>query len=175
MNLFLASLAVFSLPFLPNNSNLTIIASWVFVISGIKSLLNLNPLIRLDGYFLLADLLRIDNLRIRAFGSFFLRVRHLLYYSRLVQHPPPPLPRHRSKHERWALIPYALLSLTYIVAIISFFGYRGGQWLSSYIGFWGWLVALGVAGIFLISPLWQGWQGSEQTENITSSYINTIV
>src|SRR3989475_11772116 len=34
---------------------------------GIKTLFNLNPLIKLDGYYLLSDLLEIPNLRRNAF------------------------------------------------------------------------------------------------------------
>lgn len=40
----------------------------VMATSGIKTLFNLNPLIKLDGYYLLSDWLDIPNLRARAFG-----------------------------------------------------------------------------------------------------------
>jgi multidrug resistance efflux pump len=40
----------------------------VMVSSGISTLFNLNPLIKLDGYYLLSDYLRIPNLRAKAFG-----------------------------------------------------------------------------------------------------------
>jgi len=37
--------------------------------SGIKTLINLSPILKLDGYYLLSDLLEIPNLRRRAFRS----------------------------------------------------------------------------------------------------------
>lgn len=40
----------------------------VMASSGIKTLFNLNPLIKLDGYYLLSDYLDVPNLRGRAFG-----------------------------------------------------------------------------------------------------------
>jgi multidrug resistance efflux pump len=40
----------------------------VMVTSGVKTLFNLNPLIKLDGYYLLSDLLEIPNLRGKAFA-----------------------------------------------------------------------------------------------------------
>ena len=43
------------------------VALIVMAISGIKSFLNLNPFIKLDGYYLLSDYLEIPNLRARAF------------------------------------------------------------------------------------------------------------
>lgn len=40
----------------------------VMVTSGIKTLFNLNPLIKLDGYYLLSDWLEVPNLRQKAFA-----------------------------------------------------------------------------------------------------------
>jgi hypothetical protein len=40
----------------------------VMATSGVKTLFNLNPLIKLDGYYLLSDWLEIPNLRARAFA-----------------------------------------------------------------------------------------------------------
>ncbi len=45
--------------------------------SGIKSLFNLNPLIRLDGYYLLSDALEIPNLRQRSFQYLGQRLKRL--------------------------------------------------------------------------------------------------
>jgi multidrug resistance efflux pump len=45
----------------------------VMLTSGVKTLFNLNPLIKLDGYYLLSDYLEIPNLRQRAFA--YLRQR----------------------------------------------------------------------------------------------------
>jgi hypothetical protein len=45
------------------------IALIIVATSGIKTLLNLNPFLKLDGYYLLSDLLEMPNLRRRAFRS----------------------------------------------------------------------------------------------------------
>src|SRR6266478_7501846 len=45
------------------------VAFIVMTTSGVKTLLNFNPLIKLDGYYLLSDWLGIPNLRKRAFAS----------------------------------------------------------------------------------------------------------
>ncbi len=49
----------------------------VMVTSGVKTLFNLNPLIKLDGYYLLSDFLEIPNLRGKAFGYLQDRIRSL--------------------------------------------------------------------------------------------------
>src|SRR6266404_2388583 len=49
----------------------------VMATSGVKTLFNLNPLIKLDGYYLLSDLLEAPNLRQRAFGHIGDRFRSL--------------------------------------------------------------------------------------------------
>ena len=49
----------------------------VIATSGIKTLLNLNPLLKLDGYYLLCDWLAIPNLRRRAFRYLGERMRRL--------------------------------------------------------------------------------------------------
>jgi putative peptide zinc metalloprotease protein len=49
----------------------------VMATSGVKCLFNLNPLIKLDGYYLLSDFLDVPNLRSKAFaylGNFFGRL-----------------------------------------------------------------------------------------------------
>jgi len=43
----------------------------VIVFSGLQTLLNFNPLIKLDGYYMLTDFLEIPNLRAKALRSFW--------------------------------------------------------------------------------------------------------
>jgi putative peptide zinc metalloprotease protein len=57
---------------------LNFLALVVMATSGIKTLFNLNPLIKLDGYYLLSDWLEIPNLRQKSFvylKSVFARIR----------------------------------------------------------------------------------------------------
>jgi putative peptide zinc metalloprotease protein len=64
---FLWALAVFAWRLTEANTWVNFAALSVMATSGIKILLNFNPLIKLDGYYLLSDYLEIPNLRRRSF------------------------------------------------------------------------------------------------------------
>jgi len=51
----------------------------VLTISGIDSFFNFNPLIKLDGYYLLSDWMEIPNLRQRSLDCAMSRLRRLLW------------------------------------------------------------------------------------------------
>jgi putative peptide zinc metalloprotease protein len=53
----------------------------VLSLGGVQTLLNFNPLMKLDGYYLLSDWLEIPNLRQQALDAFRARVRWLLWGS----------------------------------------------------------------------------------------------
>src|SRR5207245_5000248 len=55
-----------------------IVALVVMATSGIKTFFNFNPLVRLDGYYLLSDYLEIPNLRRRAFRYIGTGIKRLL-------------------------------------------------------------------------------------------------
>src|ERR1041384_947651 len=57
---------------------LNFLALIVMATSGVKTLFNLNPLIKLDGYYLLSDWVEIPNLRSRAFAYMGRRTRSVL-------------------------------------------------------------------------------------------------
>lgn len=65
--LFLWALAVFAWRATERDTWINFIALTIMATSGLKALLNFNPLIKLDGYYLLSDYLEIPNLRRRAF------------------------------------------------------------------------------------------------------------
>jgi putative peptide zinc metalloprotease protein len=66
--LFLWALATVTWRVTDPGTGLSLLALIVIVTSGIKIFINLNPLIKLDGYYLLSDALGIPNLRLKAFG-----------------------------------------------------------------------------------------------------------
>src|SRR5947208_84558 len=75
--LFLWSLAVFAWRVTEPETWINFVALSVMATSGAKTLLNFNPLIKLDGYYLLSDYLELPNLRRRSFrqvGDFLERV-----------------------------------------------------------------------------------------------------
>jgi len=65
--LFLWSLAVTTWRLTEPDTWIHFVALSVMATSGLKTLLNFNPLIKLDGYYLLSDCLEIPNMRRRSF------------------------------------------------------------------------------------------------------------
>jgi putative peptide zinc metalloprotease protein len=65
--LFLWSLATVAWRLTEEDTAINYVALIVMATSGIKTLFNFNPLIKLDGYYLLSDCLGIPNLRRKAF------------------------------------------------------------------------------------------------------------
>ncbi len=65
--LFLWSLAVLTWRMAEPDTCISFVTLSVMATSGLKTLLNFNPLIKLDGYYLLSDYLELPNLRRRSF------------------------------------------------------------------------------------------------------------
>ena len=65
--LFLWSLAVLTWRMTEPDTWINFVTLSVMATSGLKTLLNFNPLIKLDGYYLLSDYLELPNLRRRSF------------------------------------------------------------------------------------------------------------
>jgi multidrug resistance efflux pump len=101
----------------------------VALTSGIKSLFNMNPLIKLDGYYLLGDLLEVPNLRAEAFRS----LRRLW--------PGRRDPSSHSGARRWVLPAYAALAAVYSVWILSIITLGLGRWLVHRYAGPGWVAA----------------------------------
>ena len=118
------------------------LAFTVLLICSVSTLLfNGNPLLRLDGYHVLADALNLPNLAARSsawWASAAMRVLH-------GRDAPPPV--QLAAGERKWLVAYAPLSWGYrIVLLAALVGWVGGQsWLA------GWLMAVAFT-------LWLGWQ-----------------
>ena len=115
----------------------------VMATSGIKTLFNLNPLIKLDGYYLLSDWLEIPNLRQRAFGYLGEWLRAL--WGR-------EAPRQFgdvSRRERRIYWIYGLLAWTYSFWLLGFVFVRFGGWLVGRYQAWGFvLFSMVLAGVF---------------------------
>jgi putative peptide zinc metalloprotease protein len=96
-------------------------ALFVMATSGVRSLFNLNPLIKLDGYYLLSDYLEIPNLRQKCFRYIGARVARLLGRDSDVKEVTP-------KERRIYLI-YGLLGLAYTWCILGFIVFSVGGFL----------------------------------------------
>ena len=117
----------------------------VMAASGIKSLFNLNPLIKLDGYYLLSDWLEIANLRSKAFA--YLRSRLAL---RSADDSPSPSPKAR---ERRIYLTYGLLAGTYSGGLLAAAVYHTGAFLMTRFQLLGLLAFVVLWGIVLRHPL----------------------
>jgi len=95
-------------------------------VCGARSLLNLNPLVKLDGYYVLSDWLEVPNLARRAQQYWMATLRWLLWGAPR----PEPMPRAA------LILPYAIVSWAFIISLlgalftglIRFQGSRLGPW-----------------------------------------------
>lgn len=98
------------------------IAFITMITSGVLVLFNFNPLIKLDGYYLLSDYLQIPNLRKKAFhylGNWFKR-----YVLRLTVELPPVSPKEKKVYPI-----YAVLAMIYSVLLLGFVFWKIGEFL----------------------------------------------
>lgn len=99
------------------NTLINYLALVIVATSAIKSFFNLNPLIKLDGYYLLSDWLEVPNLRQRAFGYLSRCIERL--WSSPTDEPAP------TRRERNIFLVYGTLAWTYsfwlLTWVLSFF------------------------------------------------------
>jgi multidrug resistance efflux pump len=97
------------------------VALVVMGVTGIKTLFNFNPLIKLDGYYLLSDWLEIPNLRRKAFAH----VGGLLRRLAGGEAPAAPLPA----RERRVYLAYGVTAWLFSVSLLSWIGFMFGEYL----------------------------------------------
>ncbi|HEV8375199.1 MAG TPA: efflux RND transporter periplasmic adaptor subunit, partial [Candidatus Polarisedimenticolia bacterium] len=126
-------------------TGLSYMALVVVATSGIRTLFNLNPLIKLDGYYLLSDMVRIPNLRRKAFAYLGDRIRRLGAGAPRISGASP--------RERRVFLTYGLLASAYscwLLGIVAF--YLGGALVRNYQG-WGFLLFVALFGAILSRPI----------------------
>jgi putative peptide zinc metalloprotease protein len=109
----------------------------VIAFAGIQTLFNFNPLIRLDGYYLLSDWLEIPNLRQKAFGYLRQKVKSLLVESGAGT-------MQTTRRERRIFPTYGILSFAFSAGLLLFVLIRLGGWMIAEYKTWG---------IFLLSGI----------------------
>jgi len=124
------------------HSHLNYLALVVMGITGVITLFNLNPLIKLDGYYLLSDWLELPNLRRRALSYLGGRLRNLR--GATAQRIRVTSPRERRIY--WT---YGLLAWGYSVGLLTAVIWNvGGTLVRRYQG-WGFVcLTVSLAGIF---------------------------
>lgn len=118
---------------------------WVFVaVSLAIFLFNLNPLIKLDGYYILVDWLRIPNLRAKAFSYWRGLLKRWLWGTSTVAQTASVRER---RIYRW----YGILAAAYTAVFVGLFVYLISRWLFSQWGVVGVAIGWGFVLAFAIS------------------------
>lgn len=125
--------------------------AWVVVsVTGIRALLNLLPLLKLDGYYLLSDALEIPNLRDRSLGQLAAYVRSLLWGA--------PWPRREPRGG--VLLAFGIGTWVFSVAFLCFMVAGLSGLAREYLGSTG-VVASMLLGGWLMLGLVQGFSAGE--------------
>jgi len=143
--LFLWAVATLTWRVTDRNTVLNYVALVVMATSALKSLFNLNPLIKLDGYYLLSDYLEIPNLRQRAFRY----VRGLIEGWRR----PVEATREIPVRERRIYLTYGLLAGGFSLALLSFVVLRVAGFLTRRYQAWGFVLFTGLLLFALRNPI----------------------
>lgn len=133
-------------PLLPDGVARHICFSLATATIATSLMVNLNPLMRFDGYFALSDYLRVPNLQGRAFALASWKLREVLFGISA----PPPETYPRRKHK-------ALLLYAYSVWIYRFFLFLGIAYIVYVMAGKALGIILGLFEIvvFILMPIWR--------------------
>jgi len=125
------------------------------IVSWVNFLFNFNPLIKLDGYYLLSDWLEIPNLRQRSFGYLGnVLKRHLLGW---------PIERVTvTPRQRKIFLIYALLAFVYSAGLIVYVIWLVGEFLIAKWGGTGFLLLVAVLAVIFKQPAAEAARGTRQ-------------
>lgn len=162
--LFLWALAVFTWRLTLPGSFPSYLAFVVVAACGVQTLFNFNPLLKLDGYYLLSDWLEVPNLQQRALGRFKHEMRRLLWGA----------PRPENEARGRLLLSFGLVTWLYSVVFLVLMLWALFQFVWRD---WGWLGAIGVVllGFTSTRGLFQGFTAGEVMNMITMRSKRTIV
>lgn len=140
-------------------------AAWVIVSTcGLRVAFNLNPLMRLDGYYALCDLLHTHNLRKRARAHFLGHVRWLFWGAE----KPVKVEEHRT------LLAYGTCNWVFTVGFLGLMSFQASKYLQSMMGIGGIIAAFGVFSL-LTRRYFQGSLGEDFKSMFQARKIRVIV
>ncbi len=167
VELVLCSLAAVIWHFTAPGSIVNDLAYKMMLLSGIQgAVINLNPLIKADGYYALSQFLDIDNLREDAFA--FLRVWAEKYILRRDIDLPPT-----SRRQRRIFLVFGLAAIFYSVALLAVVLLFAKNVLVSKFGDWGYFLFAGVVyflarkGIKSYLPVVRAWIRKQRESYMT--------
>jgi putative peptide zinc metalloprotease protein len=122
------------------------VALVVVATSAFKLFINLNPLIKLDGYYLLSDALGVHNLRVHAFGYLKHRLSVLVGAARCPHAEPSP-------RERRIYLAYGLLAGGYSAWLLAWVAWMVGGFLTERYQGTGAILYAGLLGLVFRNPM----------------------
>jgi len=146
VEIFIWALATFAWRLTDPDTVPSQIALVVMATSAIKTLINLNPLIKLDGYYLLSDYVEIPNLRQKASAYLRSGVRRLAGGAHSAGSSPTP-------REARVFLLYGLLAGAYSTWLLSYVGFRFGRFLVTRYQAWGFFLFVGILLTVFRSPV----------------------
>ena len=149
VELFLWAVAVIVWRVVEPGTLTSAVALVVVAAAAVRQFINLNPLIKLDGYYLLSDALGIPNLRARAFGYLKHRLSALVASPNVI--PAAPTPR-----ERRVYLAYGVLAGGYSVLLLGWVAVMMGGFLTERYQGTGAIAYAGLLGLAFQNPL-QRW------------------
>jgi multidrug efflux pump subunit AcrA (membrane-fusion protein) len=165
--LFLWALAVFVWRLTVSDNLVNYLAFIVLSVCGLQTLFNFNPLVKLDGYYLLSDWLEIPNLQQRAWGYLKAQLRWLLWGAAR----PDAHDGHRPGKRHFLLV-FGLVSWLFSLVFLILTLVALMQYLSTPWGVVG-LVVAGLLGFMTLRGLLRGFLGGEVRKMIFMRHKRT--
>ena len=120
--LFLWALATVTWRLTDVDTRINYAALIVMTTSGIKTFFNLNPFLKLDGYYLLSDYLELPNLRKRSFRYVGKLVKRIVGVGE-------PIAADVSSRERWIYLAYGLFGSVTSISVLGYVIITAGGYL----------------------------------------------
>jgi len=162
--LFLWSLAVFAWRVTVPDSLVNYLTFIVMTACGVQTLFNFNPLLRLDGYYLLSDWLELPNLQQRAGRHVKSRLRWLLWGAA----------RPEADARGQTLLIYGLVSWLYSLTFLGLSLVFMTHFFGAKLGVLG-LVVVGFLGLMSVRGLFHGFTAGEVRNMILFRRKRTVV
>jgi putative peptide zinc metalloprotease protein len=124
---FIYGLAAIAWFFVSPTTWLSEACAMTIAVAGLTALFNFNPLIKLDGYYMLSDYLEIPNLRRRAFAYLARVARQLVKVGARSTEGPPGPPR----RERVIYLTYGIVAGAYSLGLLIIVVFKLGGFLLS--------------------------------------------
>jgi multidrug efflux pump subunit AcrA (membrane-fusion protein) len=162
--LFVWALAVFAWRLTALDSAVNYVAFLVIVSAGIQSFFNFNPLLKLDGYYLLSDWMEIPNLRQRALN------RAKAHFRRFGWGGPKPQADRRGRF----LTTFGFVCWSFSGVFLAAMLLGLAKWFGSYVGSVGGYLAAGGLAIPAMLGVFGGTSSGEFTKMITKRRMRTF-